>query len=295
MRRTLALLASALLLVAAPAAADDSPFRLGPVSAKQVADWAVQVNVPAAVVKPATFAPDVPVPVAQLQFVANMPVPGWLNEGDLLGSGYAVNLDGADYLDQMTVKVEDGTLRIDGEKVEPMGNSLWGPQQPYKEDGGQKVYLLDPDSPYFTVLFYDPPVLAMQLQQRGHIPTVRKLPNPCLEVTVFEFCEGPSGPRDLVDEPSFTLDFGDGPEPDQHVVYAWEPWACQRLGQGPQWMCGRVAYLPLGQGTNFTVKTTSGSDKVFVLTRINYSLEPGTRLQTEAVVGEIWNGPSKVE
>lgn len=299
MRRLLALLAVAFLLAASPALGDStSPFRLGPVTAKQVAQWAVKVDIPAALVKPTTFAPDVPIPTAMLQFIAPLPVAGWLNEADILGSGYAVNMDGQDFLDSMTVKQEDdGTLRIDQAKVEPMGTKLWGPQQPYKENGKQKVFLLDPDGPYFAVLFYDPPGLALQLQHRGYIPTVRKMPNPTLEIVVFEFCEGIGGPADARDEPTFTLDFGDGPEPEQHVLYAWEPWACEKLGARPQWMVGRKAYVPMpttpgAMDTSFTVNTTSGSDQVFMLTRVNYSVDPGTRLQSDAVVGLLWDGPT---
>ena len=298
MRPLLPLLAVALLLAAAPASGESSsPFTLGPVTARQVGDQAVRVNLSAGLAKPLALAPTVPVPTARLQFVAPMLVPGWLHDDNILGSGYGVDLNDSGRIDSMTVKQENGVLRIDQAKVEPMGQELWGPQQPYRADGRQRIYTLGPRAPYFDVLFCQPPVLALQMQHRGHIPRVRDLPNPTLEVAVFEFCDPIRGPGDFVPEPTFTLDFGEGVDVDQDVMYAWEPWACERLGQKPQWMCGRIAYLPLpgNPGTKetvFTVNTTGDSAQVYLLTRIDYALEPGTRLQTDAVFGQLWNGPA---
>ncbi len=264
------------------------PFTLGPVSTRQVSPDTLEVRLQVATLRQLALAPEVPIPTSWLHFVGPVEL-GSLLESSLLGSLYAVDLNGNGRLDQLTVRPREGRLRIDQSPVEPLGASLDGPQQPFRSDGQPRRSMLDPDAPEFTVLFYqdDPPYMGLDLQWRGHRPSVGSFPNPCLQLVVFEPCGQMSGPATLPDDPTFQLKFPGDPE--QYQTYSWEPWVFQRLARPAQWLRSRWACLPLpatpGQEEIvFQVLTSGETDLVGLLAQVNYTTRPGERLRGQAGV-----------
>jgi hypothetical protein len=291
MARTLPLL---LLALATMGPAQSQPVSLvQPLSTRALSPGVLEVRLQSTVSQSLKAVPVVPIVYSYLRFVAPLRVHG-LMEDNLLSSFYAVDLNGNRRFDQVSVDQREGSLRLDMMKVETVGAQETGPQSPYRQDGSPKRYFLDPDCPSFTVMFYDPPRMGLELQHHGYRPTVEDIPNPSLQVMVCEPCVGPSGPRDLCGEPNFQLSFA-GPAPEKHLMFNWEPELFESMGQPPQWL--RVSWFcvplppdPGSQETVFQVDCTGNSNPVWVLAQVNYAQESGVLLRTPAVWQQIWKG-----
>lgn len=290
-RLIVALLVLTLLVAGSlgPAGSQESPpFVLGAVTKKWLSPDTLEVRLTATTVRALPLAPEVPIPTSRLRFVGPVRM-GALQEDSLLGSLYQVDLNGNGILDQLPVHLRGDGVSIDQLVVKPLGTSLDGPQEPFREDGEPRRYLLDPDRPEFMVLFYqaDPPVMGLDLQWHGFRPSVESFPSPCLQLAVFEPCGQMSGPGDLPDDPTFDLKF-DG-DPEQRETYFWEPWIFERLGRPAQWVRSRWVCIPLpatpGQEEIVFQMTTSGeTDLVGLFAQVDYALQPGQRLRGQSGV-----------
>jgi len=174
MLRTLAPLvifgALATCLVLPALSQEGPPTTLGPLTTRQVAPDTLEVHLQATTLRALGGIPEVPIPTSRLRFVGPVKL-GALLETCLLGSLYVVDLNGNGRLDQLPVHHRDQALRIDKMAVDPLGDSLDGPQRPFRGDGELRRSMLDPDAPEFTVLFYqpDPPTMGLDLQWRGSL------------------------------------------------------------------------------------------------------------------------------
>lgn len=284
-----------LFLVLAPAWswAQGEPVLLdGPPRSRLTAPGAYDLEISTRVLRPLSVA-TVPVPTTYLRFVAPLRVDGLL-EDNLLDSLYQVDINGNRILDEVSVRVREGGLRLDMMPVETMSDSQWGDQRPYREDGSLKRYFLDPDCPEFVVDFYQPPLFGLDLQHRGYRPDVQELPNPCLQVMVYEPCVGPSGPNDLPGEPTFQLSFP-GTAPDQNLMFVWQPELLAQLGQGAQWMrvksfCFPLSAQPGEQVNKFHLECGNDSNPVGMWVQLNYALEGGVRKRGKPVVQTVYPG-----
>lgn len=271
-----------------------APVSLKPLQVKESAPASYDVQITAQVQQTLSGPSTVPVVSSYLRFVAPLRVRGLL-EDNLLDSLYAVDLNGNRRMDQVNLGTrDDGTVRLDLMPVEALGEDELGPQQPYRQDGSLKRYFLDPDSPSFMLLFFRPPMLGLELQHRGYRPTVEELPNPNLQVMVFEPCVGPSGPRDLCGEPNFQLSFP-GPEPESHLMFCWEPDLFKSQNRMPQWLRLKWFTFPIPNQAgehnfSFHLDCTGNSNPVGVLAQINYALEPGIRIRSTPCIQKVWPG-----
>lgn len=277
MRRILLLLA-----LSAMASAQEPVTIVGPIMSRELKPGSYEVKVSVQVNQPLSV-PQVPVIASYLRFVAPMPVPGWLEEDNLLGSLYQVDLNGDGELTAVEARVNDGTLRIDHFPVETMGADELGPQTPLKEDGSPRMFTLGPDAPDFMVMFCQPPWMGLELQHRGYDPEVQSYPNPCLQILVFETCAGPENPRDLPGEPTFTVGWRLPEETDRRLMFNWEP------NIEPQWIRSEWKVFPIAnkagiQDFVFQVDTVG---PVGVMAQVNYALEPGMRRRTPPVIGRL--------
>ena len=276
------------------AGAQEEPVRLlTPFQAKQSAPGSFDVSITAEVLHPLPALATVPLVHSYLRFVAPLRTTSLL-EDSLLDSLYAVDINGNRILDEVSVSQREGGLRLDMMPVETVGPNELGPQSPYRADGSPKRYFLDPDCPSFMVMFYDPPVMGLELQHHGYQPEVEEVPNPSLQVMVLEPCVGPSGPRDECGEPNFQLSF-DGPAPDKNLMFAWEPSVFQAQRAMPQWLRVQWFSLPLStqpgpQVMHFRLDCTQDSNPVAILAQINYATQKGVRLRTKPMVQAIWPG-----
>jgi len=301
MLRTLAPLvifgALATCLVLPALSQEGPPTTLGPLTTRQVAPDTLEVHLQATTLRALGGIPEVPIPTSRLRFVGPVKL-GALLETCLLGSLYVVDLNGNGRLDQLPVHHRDQALRIDQMAVDPLGDSLDGPQRPFRGDGELRRSMLDPDAPEFTVLFYqpDPPTMGLDLQWRGYRPSAERCPNPSLHLIVFEPCGDVMGPDDLPDDPSFRLEL-DG-SPAQHVTFTWEPWIFERIGKSPQWLRSRQVFLPLPASPgaaefSFRVVTSSQTRQVGMVAQVNYARQPGERLRGPAQVVLLRDAPSQ--
>ncbi len=270
------------------ALAQDPATIVGPILSRQVSPGVFEVKI-TVVVKQAVTVPQVPIIASYLRFVAPMPVPGWLQEDNLLGSLYQVDLSDNGALTGVECRETGGVLRLDHFPVVPMGADELGPQTPYNPDGSLRRYTLGPDSPDFMVLFCQPPWIGLDLQHRGYDPEVEQYPNPCLQIYVYEPCVGPSGPRDLPGEPNFTVGWKLPDQTDRRLMFNWEP------NVSPQWIRTEWKVFPINNavGTQdfvFEVNVNNDTNPVGVMAQINYSLEPGVRRRGAPVLGRLWQG-----
>ncbi len=294
----LLLLGALVFGVVLPALSQEGPpTTLGPLKTRQVAPDTLEVSLRATTLRALDGVPEVPVPTSRLRFVGPVQL-GALLETCLLGSLYVVDLNGNGRLDQLPVHRKGEILRIDQMVVEPLGDSLDGPQHPYRADGQMRRSMLDPRAPEFSVLFHqaDPPVMGLDLQWRGYRPSVERCPNPSLQILVFEPCEDIMGPEDLPDDPTFRLEV-DG-NPSQHVTFTWEPWIFKKTGKSPQWLRSRQVFLPLPTRPDtaeltFRVVSSSQTRQVGLVAQVNYALNPGERLRGPAEVVLLRDVPSQ--
>lgn len=270
------------LALSALAGAQEPVTVVGPILSRPVGPGSYEIKVTVQVDQPLTV-PEVPVVSSYLRFVAPTPVPGWLQEDNLLGSLYQVDLNGDGQLSAVEARQVDGQLRIDHLPVEVLGDDELSPQTPSNPDGSPRRYTLGPDAPDFMVLFSHLPMMGLDLQHRGYDPEVESHPNPCLEILVFEPCVGPSSPADLPGEPNFKVQW-DQPE---HLMFNWEP------ALSSQWVRSQWAVIPLEpragrQEFVFRVSCDNDTNPVGVLAQVNYSLQPGVRCRTRPVLGRLW-------
>ena len=88
------------------------------------APGAYDLEISTRVLSPLTVA-TVPLPVSYLRFVAPLRATGLL-EDNLLDSTYQVDINGNRILDEVSVRVRDGGLRLDMMPGETLGDSQWG-------------------------------------------------------------------------------------------------------------------------------------------------------------------------
>lgn len=281
------------LLACTLAGAQEPVLLEGPIRSKASGASAFDLEISTRVTQALPAALTVPLPVSYLRMVAPLPYPQ-IQEDNILDSGYEVDLNGNRVLDQVIVDPRDGKLRLDMMPVETLGADQWGEQRPYREDGSPKRYFLDSDCPEFMVLFYQPPLFGLELQHRGFRPEVVEMPNPFLQVMVYEPCVGPDGPNDLPGEPNFQVSFA-GTAPDQKLMFAWQPEFFQERGQAPQWLRVRWFCLPLKnqpgqQVSRFHLECNNNSNPVGVCAQVNYSLQSGVRQRGKPVIQTVYPG-----
>lgn len=288
-----------LLAVAAIAQNQDSPFKVSDIKATQASPTVVNVQLTTTTVNAITPAPTVPVANSQLLLTGEIPL-GQIDETNVLGSFMADDLDGDDIAMPLLLRQSAEGLRFDGVLIETMGE-LNGPQTPYRENkasGEMKRYLLSPESNWFSVLYYTPPALGLLLTHRTEEPEVLELPNPHLQIVIFEHSDPVNVPRFLPDPPSFDITV-DGKEPvEKHLLYAWEPELFAQLKMAPQWIRAYWIAVPLeatpgSKQHNLQVKLGAGDSALGMYAQVNYATEPGVRLRTNRSVGVIYAPPKE--
>jgi hypothetical protein len=292
------LLTATVLLLAGGAAAqtaESPPFVVSDIKANEVSPGVIDVKLTTTVVTPVPAVPTVPVPTAPLQLNGQIPMRQLLNN-DIMESFYATNLSGDGPMGAVLVRESEHGLRFNGALVEAMGPRN-GPQRPYREDGKKmRRYTLSPD--WFSVLYYEPPSLGLLLGHRGDDPQVLELPNPHLQLVVFEHSDPVENPRFMPAPPAFGLTI-DGQDPAQkHLVYAWEPELFASVGRPARWLRGYWIAVPLNNQPGSTehdlrVTVGSGDSSLGLYAQVNYAVEPGTRLWTSRSVGLIWSPAAK--
>jgi hypothetical protein len=273
----------------------DSPFQLSDIKATEVSPGVVNVQLTTTTLRQIAPVPTVPVASGPLMLTGPIPLQQLL-ESDILGSSLATDLNGDGRLDQVLVRQTDKGLRFDGALVETMGGET-GPQQPYKTNGEMRRYLLDPDAPDFSVLYYTAPALGLLLEDRAQRLEVLELPNPHLQLVVFEHSDPVEGLRFIPDPPTFQLTL-DGKEPaEKHLLYAWEPALFQSLNRSPRWLRAWWIAVPLDPKPGTTqhslqVKVGQSGSALGLYAQINYAEQAGVRMRTNRSVGLIW-APAK--
>lgn len=293
------LVVAGLLAIAATAQTPDSPFSVSDIKATQSAPSVVDVSLTTSTLKEITPAPTVPVPSSQLMLTGEIPL-GQIDETNVLGSFMAEDLDGDDINMPLLVRQTSEGLRFDGVLLEAMGE-LDGPQMPYRDDRPgreMKRYLLSPDANWFSVLYYTPPALGLLLTHRTEEPEVLELPNPHLQVVIFEHSDPVDIPRFLPDPPSFDIKVNGKEVVEKHLLYAWEPDLFAQLKMAPQWIRAYWVAIPLDPKPNTTqhnlqVTLGAGDSALGIYAQVNYATEPGVRLRTNRSVGLIYAPPSQ--
>lgn len=289
----------AILLLATGLAAgqpQDSPFQIGDIKADEVSPGVVNVRFTTTTLRAIKPASTVPVASAPLLLTGELPLRQIL-ESDILGSSLTLDLNGDGRLNQVLVRQGDKGLHLDGALMEPMGGGELDQQQPYRENGKMRRYLLSPDATELSILYYQHPAIGLLLAHRNKRPEVLELPNPHLQLVVFEHSDYVDGPRFLPDPPAFTLTI-DGQEPaEKHLLYAWEPALFQSLNRSPRWLRAWWVVLPLDPNPSVTehalqVKVGPGDSSLGLYAQVNYAVEPGIRLRSNRSIGLIWS-PSR--
>lgn len=269
------------------------PFLLSDIKASEPSPGVVNVSLTTTTIGPVAPIATVPVPVAPLLLTGAIPL-SQIMESDILGSSLTLDLNGDGRINQVLVRETESGLRFDGALVEPMGDGAER-QQPYR-DGGPTMrrYLLSPDGPDFSVLYYQAPAMGLLLSHRNLEPEVLELPNPHLQLVVFEHSDPVDGPRFLPDPPAFQITM-DGKEPaDQHLLYAWEPALFQSVNRSPRWLRGYWIAVPLDpkpgvKEHSLQVKVGARDSALGLYAQINYAPEPGVQMRTNRSVGLIWS------
>ncbi len=276
------------LLLLAGLAQAQTPPQVSSITTREVGPGLFEVRVATTVT--GLSVPKVPLAWSYLRFEAPLKLKGLL-EDSLLGSLYEVDLNGDRHLGEVRVDLKtDGQLKIDYSPVQALAPDASSPQQPYREDGSPKIFTLDPYAPDFMVDYYNPPMMALELQFRDHEPQVQDFPNPCLQIMVSEPCVGPSNPRDLPGEPNFSLSFDSPEPPDQQLMFSWNPQVSN------QWQRVVWVAIPLKSGpqeTVFRLNCKDDTNPVAVSALINYALEPGKRWRTAPVTRPVWPGAGR--
>ncbi len=277
---------------AQPSPSQPSPFLVSDIKATEVSRGVVNVTLTTTTVEEIVPVATVPMPTSSLMLTGNIPL-GQLVESNILGSFMAADLDGNSMMGPVLLRETDKGLRFNGVLVEPMGAET-GPQEPYRKNGKMRSYLLDPDGTWFSVLYYTPPALGLLLTHRLERPKVLELPNPNLQLVVFEHSEPVENQAFLPNPPSFKLAI-DGKAPtEQHLLYAWEPSLFQSLNLSPRWLRAYWLVVPLDPKPNVTehnlqVTTGLGSSSLGLYAQINYATEAGVRQRTNRSTGLIWS------
>ena len=207
------------------------------------------------------------------------------------------DMNGDGHLNQVLVGPWEKGLRIDGVKIETMGKGE-SRQEPYRENGKMKRYILDPDGPEFSVLYFLDPMIGMLIGHRTERPEVLELANPNLQLVVFEHSTPVKGPTFLPEEPHFKMTV-DGKEPEEkHLLFAWEPGLFQKLKLSPRWLRAWWVTIPLETkpGTSeHTLQVEAGlaSPNLGLFAQINYSTEEGVQMRTDRSVGLLWSRKKK--
>lgn len=292
----LALMVGLCLLFLAPLSAqsNDSPFELGEVTPREVSPGVIEVELTATLRRSLPFAPTVPVPTAPLRLDGVLQIDALL-ENSILNSFLHEDMDGDGRLNQVLVQEWEKGVRIGGVKVETMGQGE-SRQEPYRSNGKMKRYMLDPEGPEFSVLYYRKPFMGLLMGHRTQRPEVLELPNPNLQVVVFEHSEPVKGPVFLPDPPVFKMTI-DGQEPaNKQLLFAWEPGLFEKMKLTPRWLRAWSVEIPLdpNPGTSrhvLRVEKGLASPNLGLYTQINYSTEPGVQLRTDRSVGPLWTRP----
>jgi hypothetical protein len=272
----------------------DSPFHVGDIKATEVSPGVIDVKLTTQTVKKVTLPGTVPVPTAPLFLDGEIRVKAFI-EADLLGSLMPVDLNGDGQFNQILIRETKKGLRIDGMLVEPMSNNK-GRQEPFRKNGKMKRYRLDPDAPEFSILYDNYPDMGLLLAHRTERPEVLELPNPNLQLIVFEHSPPVNGERFLPTPPAFELTI-DGKEPaEKHLLYAWEPKLFNSLNLSPRWFRAWWISVPLNTDVGTTehhlqVKTGLATTSLGLYAQINYTTEKGVRFLTDRSVGIIWARP----
>ncbi len=298
--KTLLVLSSlvAIALAQAPEApqAVKSPFQVGEIKATEVSPGVVEVKLTATTLRAVPLVETVPVPTARLLLAGIIRVGAFI-EADLLGSFMPVDINGDGRLNQVEVRETSKGLRIGGVKIETMSNG--GPEQrPFRSNGKMKRYTLDPDAPDFAILSYVKPYMTMLLSHRTELPEVLELPNPHLQVVVFEHSEPVNGPVFLPQPPTFDMTI-DGKRPDKkYLLYAWEPALFKSLNLSPRWLKAHWFIIPLDSKPGVAehtleVRVARTTPAVGLYTQVNYATEKGVQVRTDRSVGVIWSRPKE--
>jgi hypothetical protein len=269
---------------------EPSPFHVGEIKAEEVSPGVIDVKLTTQTLKKVTLEETVPVPSAPLFLSGTTRVKAFI-EADLLGSFMAVDLNADRRYNQILIRETKKGLRIDGMLVEPMGDEE-GRQEPFRKNGKMRRYRLDPDAPEFSVLYENFPEIGILLAHRTQRPEVLELPNPHLQLVVFEHSAPVEGERFLPKPPTFELTI-DGKEPEKkHLLYAWEPRLFESMNHEPRWLRAWWIAVPLNTEVGTTehllqVKTALSTSSVGLYAQINYSTEAGVRIRTDRSVGII--------
>ncbi len=293
------LVVAGLLATAATAQTPDSPFSVSDIKATQSAPSVVNVSLTTTTLRAITPAPTVPVANSQLMLTGEIPL-GQIDETNVLGSFMADDLDGDDIRMPLLLRPTPEGLRFDSVLIETMGE-LNGPQMPYRKGaagGEMRRYLLSPEANWFSVLYYTPPSLGLLLTHRTEEPEVLELPNPHLQVVIFEHSDAIDVPRFLPDPPSFDIKVDGKEVAEKHLLYAWEPELFAQLNIAPRWIRAYWIAIPLDPKPNTTqhdlqVTLGAGDSALGMYAQVNYATEPGVRLRTNRSVGVIYAPPSE--
>ena len=275
----------------------DSPFKIDAIKPVEVSPGVVQVKLKTTLLKKLPFTKTVPVPTAPILLNGSLQIKNALMEESLLGSFLHEDMNGDGRLNQVLVSPWKDGLRIEGVKIETMGEGQ-SRQEPYRDNGKMKRYILDPDGPEFSVLYFVNPVIGMLIGHRTERPEVLELANPNLQLVVFEHSSPVKGPTFMPDEPHFTMKI-DGKEPeDKHLLFAWEPALFQKLNLSPRWLRAWWVAIPLQQtpGTSehiLEVEAGLASPNIGLFAQINYTTEEGVQLRTDRSVGLIYSRQKK--
>lgn len=276
-----------------PQAQPDSPFQISDIKANSTSPFVVDVSLTTTTLREIPAIATVPVPTAPMLMSGNIPLKQLL-EMDLLDSGYVVDFNGDGMLDQVLIRQYENGLRFDGVPVQTMGDGS-GLQQPYQSNGEMRSYLMSPDAPWFAVQYYQPPALSLLLAHRDRNPQVIELPNPNLQLMIFEHSDPMENPRFTPDPPTFKL-LMDGkpvPEDEQHLVFAWEPDVFQNMNLSPRWLRGYWLSIPLSakpgtQKHDLQVQIGGEQSAVAMYAQINYAPQAGQQMRTNRSIGVIW-------
>ena len=294
--KTLAHILTFCMLTAAVALAD-SPFKIDTIKPVEVSPGVVEVKLKTTLLEPLPFTKTVPVPTAPIVLNGQLQIKNALMEESLLGSFLHEDMNGDGHLNQVLVGPWEKGLRIDGVKIETMGKGE-SRQEPYRENGKMKRYILDPDGPEFSVLYFLDPMIGMLIGHRTERPEVLELANPNLQLVVFEHSTPVKGPTFLPEEPHFKMTV-DGKEPEEkHLLFAWEPGLFQKLKLSPRWLRAWWVTIPLETkpGTSeHTLQVEAGlaSPNLGLFAQINYSTEEGVQMRTDRSVGLLWSRKKK--
>ena len=271
---------------------EDAPFHVGEIKATESTPGVIDVKLTTRTLRKVELTRTVPVPTAPLYLSGEVKLRAFL-EADLLGSLMPVDLNADRRYEQILISESDKGLRIDGMVVETMGDKE-GRQEPFRKNNKMRRYRLAPDGPEFSILYDDPPNMGLLLAHRTERPEVLDLPNPHLQLIVFEHSTPVNGERFLPQPPSFELTI-DGKEPaEKHLLYAWEPQLFEKLNMTPQWMRAWWVVIPLDTevGTKeHVLQVNSGlrASSIGLYAQINYSTQPGVRIRTDRSVGIIFS------